>query len=118
MFLSISYILKLSFLLAYLISSAIIAKFIHKSLHIYYEPVITYKTKEDEQNKKAVNIQDEFDEFSKKDCQLSFLQLYFGVLFVFWIKLLLLIPTFFIGYFFINKRYKVIKISPLEEICH
>ena len=100
-------ILKCSFFIIYSSICAYLAYIIYKNEKKFYQPLyVKKKTGEGKEEEVIVNIHDEFDEFTRRDNPVSYLQLFCGIFTLFFIKLF---SSFYFGINFSRKLKKLLK---------
>ena len=81
------FLIKMIFIFFYVGLSAAITFLIYKEQEQFYKPIyVTKKSSKEGEKEETVNIHDEFDEYTKRDEPINILQLFIGVLTLFWIR--------------------------------
>ena len=83
------FLLKLFFFIIYSIICAKLASIMYKKEIGFYEPIyFTKKKEEGKEDETQVSLHDEFDEFTRRDKPVSYLQLFCGTFTLFFIKII------------------------------
>ena len=104
---SLWFLIKLSFFILYTSICAFLASIMYNDEKKYYIPIyVKKKTGENKDDETIVNIHDEFDEFTRRDSPVSFIQLFCGTFTLFFIKI---ISAFIFAINLSRKLYKLLK---------